>query len=324
MNEIRIGHLEVDSPFGNAGGVVKSIEDVEVMARTGVGWIEAGSYTLEKRLGNAWNPDTGVDDRIVYHHNPITGETTNSIGMKNSGLDVVETEIPEMVRIAESFGKPLMVNIAPVGSDPVAESLELVTRAYEAGASGVILNAGCPNVVTEDGGRHEILSHNEAALHQTLAGLETVVSKFHKVFVRVSPQHSQGACLRVIKAMEHANTVGAVFTPNTWPGHRPVDEYDNPILEVPGNMGGLSGPATAEKAAQQTEWFALQSIFAVVSSGGIVNGKELHKRMYSPDPKVGHIAVAGAATTFFYESGDWRHDVDKLIWEYQDSVENNS
>lgn len=41
FNEL-IGGLEnVESPWGNAGGVVKTIEDVERMARTGVGWIEA-------------------------------------------------------------------------------------------------------------------------------------------------------------------------------------------------------------------------------------------------------------------------------------------
>jgi len=36
----RIGHLEgIESPFSNAGGVVKTVEDVAVMALTGVGYI---------------------------------------------------------------------------------------------------------------------------------------------------------------------------------------------------------------------------------------------------------------------------------------------
>src|SRR5579885_3518334 len=109
----RIGHLEdIQSPWGNAGGVVKTVEDVERMAKTGVGWIEAGSYTLEPRPGN------GPNGERVYYHNPETGETFNSLGMPNKGMDVVETEIPEMAHIARTHNKKLVVNVAPVSADP--------------------------------------------------------------------------------------------------------------------------------------------------------------------------------------------------------------
>ncbi len=324
MNEIRIGHLEVDSPYGNAGGVLKSAEDVAAMARTGVGWLEPGSFTLEKRLGNAWNPETGLHDRVVYHHDSDTGETTNSIGMENQGIDKVEKDIPEMVAIAESFGKFLIVNVAPVSEEPIEESKELVRRAYEAGAHAVILNAGCPNVISEDGGRHEILSRDPAALYTVLAGLTDVVSKFEQIFVRVSPQDDLVNTRNVIRAIEKSQNVSTIFTPNTWPGHRPLDADGNPILGVPGNIGGLSGPATAQDAAVQTDWFAMSTKLDVVSSGGIMNGRELKERMYiSYGRRLRKNAVAGAGTTFFYQSEDWKHDVDKLIWEYLDSIENH-
>ncbi|MDZ7786120.1 MAG: hypothetical protein U5L95_03300 [Candidatus Saccharibacteria bacterium] len=49
-----IGHLEgFESPFANAGGVVKTMHDVEIMANTGVAYIEDGSQPLLPRLGNA-------------------------------------------------------------------------------------------------------------------------------------------------------------------------------------------------------------------------------------------------------------------------------
>jgi dihydroorotate dehydrogenase len=58
-----IGHLEgIEQPWGNAGGVVKTPEDVERMAKTEVGWIEGGSYTMERRSNN--RPDGGA----VYHY----------------------------------------------------------------------------------------------------------------------------------------------------------------------------------------------------------------------------------------------------------------
>jgi dihydroorotate dehydrogenase (fumarate) len=315
MSEYSIGHLEVDSPFGNAGGVVKHVEDVEKMAHTGVGWIEAGSYTIEPRIGN------GPNGEVVYHHNPETGETFNSLGMPNKGMDEVETEIPAMADIAHGFGKPLVVNVAPVSEDPATESAELIERAYVAGADAVLLNAGCPNVVTEGGGRHEILSHNVEALEVVLGGLEQVVEKYQPIFIRMSPTLEvkglvDGKASVAARVLRASGVVNAVFTPNTWPGHKPLDERNQPILEVPGNVGGKSGPATAKLAAKETYWYSYSlrnSDISVVSSGGITNGEELAKRMgYSE-------ADAGAGTTFFYESGDWEHDVDKLLWEFQDN-----
>ncbi|HVI60676.1 MAG TPA: hypothetical protein VM535_00805 [Candidatus Saccharimonadales bacterium] len=314
MSEYNIAHLAVDSPFGNAGGVVKRPEDVEKMAHSGVGWIEAGSYTMEPRAGN------GPNGEVVYYHDPATGETFNSLGMPNKGMDVVETEIPVMAETAHGFGKPLLVNVAPVSDDPAAESRELVRRAYEAGADAVLLNAGCPNVVTADGQRHEILGKNQRALNETLLALRPVTEKFTPVFVRLSPLDSRDESLEILRAVEcSGGAVSAIFTPNTWPGHKPVDAAGQPILEVPGGTGGKSGPATAKDAARQTAWLALSTLMPVVSSGGIMNGQELAKRMYHRSSAVGHIAVGGAGTTFFYESQDWEYAVDKLLWEFQDS-----
>jgi dihydroorotate dehydrogenase len=215
MSEYMIGHLEVDSPFGNAGGVVKHVEDVEKMAHSGVGWIEAGSYTLEPREGN------GSNGEVVYFHNAETGETFNSLGMPNKGIDEVETEIPAMAEIANGYGKPLIVNIAPVSDEPIQESVELTRRAYAAGADAVLLNAGCPNVITQDGGRHEILSHNPDVLEKVLRGLGRTI------FIRTSPMlEVEGVSLqrafRVMKVIKDSGVVEAVFTPNTWQDISPL------------------------------------------------------------------------------------------------------
>lgn len=299
-----IGHLEgLESPFGNAGGVVKTVEDVERMAHTGVGWIEAGSYTLEKRIGNSPNGET------VYYHNSETGETFNSLGMPNNGMDIVETEIPEMAKIAHAHKKPLIVNVAPVSSDPVGESYELVSRAYQAGADAVLLNAGCPNVVTGDGGRHEILSHQPKVLGSVLLGLEPVRIKFKPVFVRLSPVPNPDSMDALADALA-LNPNSAVFTPNTWGGNRPVDRKGNEILEVPGGVGGKSGPAMAEEALLQANITSilLRSLnIDVVLSSGIMKAETLQRGL---DTGIS----AGAGTTFFYESENgWKEDVDRML-----------
>ncbi len=286
----QIGYLEVESPYGNAGGVVKSVEDVELMAHSGVGWIEAGSFTLEKRIGNSPNGE------VVYCYNAVTGETGNALGMPNKGIDIVEEDIPTMVEIAHAYGKSLLVNVAPVSDDPVAEAKELVERAYLAGADMVLLNAGCPNVVIENGERHEILSKNPAALSAVLNGLKPIVQKHdRKIAVRTSPVESYGQARKTMWAIQMCGVVAVVFTPNTWSGYKPTDEAGNYILEVPGNSGGKSGPATADDALEQTLWAvdALKgSGIDVVSSGGIMNGRELQQRMAAG-------AAGGAGTTLF-------------------------
>lgn len=302
-----LGHVgEIESPWGNAGGVVKTLEDVEQMAHTGVGWIEAGSYTLEPRLGNAWNPETEQFDRTVYYHNPETGETYNSLGMPNKGMDEVEAEIPEMVRIADAHNKKLLVNVAPVSDEPVEESIELVRRAYEAGAHGVVLNAGCPNVLTADGGRHELLSRSPQSFFSVIGGLAIVQTP---IMVRISPQESRANAKRILMAATTYEHVSAVFDPNTWPGHKPVDGEGNPILDVPGGMGGKSGPAMDHEAAEETAWAVglVGDSVDIISSSSIMNAKTLQRRL-----DLG--AVAGAGTTFFYESRNgWKEDVDRML-----------
>lgn len=312
----KIGHLEIESPWGNAGGVVKSIDEVEQMAHTGVGWIEAGSYTLEPRVGNSPKGER------VYFHNDKTGETFNSLGMPNKGMDELEKQIPEMVGLAHELGKSIIFNVAPVGNDPEEESVELVRRSYEAGAEAVLLNAGCPNVVTENGGRHELLSRNPEILLGVLNALKPVTEQFRPIFIRTSPVENRVNAKNMVWAIMKSNVVSAVFTPNTWPSQRPVGKDGDPVLQVPGNIGGLSGPYIGQAATKQTAWVRTaltenRSSIDLVSSAGIMNGNELSRRL-------GIGAVAGCGTTLYYESAakdqTWASATDKLLREYADTL----
>lgn len=311
MSEIQIGHLEVDSPWGNASGVVKSLEDVKLMSRTGVGWIEGGSYTLLPRMGNALRGET------VYHYDQQTGETTNTLGMPNKGILALEKELPLMMKLADDQHKPFLVNVAPVSNDPVSETQEIVARVFEAGAEGVILNAGCPNVVAQDGSRHEILSTNADALKLVLTGLSHVVAQHRKeIFIRTSPLDTYEDTLRIMQAIHQSGVVSAVFAPNAWPSSATNDNPSrNP--ELLAHIGGKSGPAMADPAHEQTAW-AVKALAGtgidVVSSLGIMNGKELHRRLAAG-------AVAGCGTTFFYESAEegWSEATDRLLREYAEA-----
>jgi dihydroorotate dehydrogenase len=310
-----IGHMEdLSGPWGNSGGVVKTIEDVEAMAQTGVAWIEDGSQTLQPRLGLAVDPENPEGPRRkVYTHNPETGQTGNALGMPGQGMDVVVPELRERQRIAHSHGKNYILNVAPVTSEPLAETVELVTRAYETDIDAVLVNAGCPNVEVDDsGGRMELLSRSEEKLESVLYALRPVVERFKPVVLRISPQESFAQARRIYKIIRDSRVVSAVFVPNTWPNYIPADEEGQPILKVNGGAGGLSGPAIAQQAREQTMWatrFTRMNDIDIVSSAGIMNASELKVRLNMD-------AKGGAGTTFYYEPVDgWEADTDKLLKE---------
>ncbi len=305
-----VGHLEgVESPLANAGGVVRTTEDVEHIANTGVGWIEKGSDTLEGRLGNGWNQATQQRDKKDWDYNPETGSMHNSLGMPGKGMEAVEKEVPEMASIAHAHKKHLALNVAPVSPHPAEESLELIRRAYAAGADTVILNAGCSNVYGEDGNPHEILSRSPVDFSRALLYLgESGLPK--PIWVRISPQDSPEDMSAIAKPLRDSGIVSAVLTPNTWTVPMPITADGKPLLEVDVPRVGKSGSAMSKSAMLQTAW-AISSLkgskIDVICSSGIMNAAEMRAAL-------GAGAVAGAGTTFFYVSQNgWQEDVDKLL-----------
>ena len=313
----RIGHLEgIESPFSNAGGVAKSVEDVAALSLTGVGLIEDGSHTLETdRKGNAFNPETGQFDRTVYYHDPETGLTYNSLGMPGKGMDDVEATAAERISLAHGHGKKYVLNVAPITHDPVSEVRELVARGYEMGADAVIVNGGCPNVEGQNSQSHERLSTNAQASRLVLEGLTSIVDSYKPVWYRVSPMQEFADLKAIAQGVISSGVVSAILVPNTWPVDIPRDGNGEKIIEVPMAQCGMSGPGTLNRVLAQTKWWShalkgTERKIDVVASGGVTNATALRQAF-----KFG--AVAAAGTTFFYESKNgWADDVHKLLSDF--------
>lgn len=309
----RIGHLDVNVLWGNAGGVVRSLEEVDAMTNTLAGWVEAGSYTLDPRTGNEIDPVDG-SSRKIYNHDIESGVTANSLGMPNRGFDEVVKDIPQMVKLASDRGKGLIINVAPVTDNPGPETLELVRRAYEAGSPAVLVNLGCPNVLDISGERHEILCYNSHAMFKVLASLRSLTETYPKVFVRTSPYDSYDKAKIAYRSIENSRTVSAVWAPNTWP----IQPSESSPLEVGG--GGWSGPSKAEAALEQvgmaTAILSGTGIDVVLSSG-VGNYKE-RRAALTIEQALALGAVAAAGTTFYAELsiGQWEDATYKLLNEY--------
>lgn len=312
---MRIGNYELESPLMNAGGVVKSVEDVKMMSDTGVGAVLAGSFTLEPRVGNSPNGE------VVYHHDAQTGATYNVLGMPNKGLEAIAKDLPEMIKIAHDHGKPFILNLAPVSTDPVDEIMtmsEVLARAGVEGIDAIELNGSCPNVVSSDGGRHALLSHNPDLLGDVLDELSDIAANevpFGSLIVRVSPFLNREDALLLAQQL-HESGVDAVSAFNTFPGGKPLNAKGESILQVPGGVGGQSGALTAQQAELQTEWLVdarnkIGATFEIIGSNGVTDALSMKRRL-----DIGASAVS--STTLFYESSRWGTAVDKVLTDFSE------
>ncbi len=314
---MKIGAYELESPLFNGGGVVKSVEDARAMASTGVGAVLLGSYTLEPRAGNS------PDGETVYYHDPATGTTHNSLGMPNKGIKDVARDLPEMTKIAHQMGKPIILNIAPVSDNPSSEISSLFDELIKAGVTeldAVELNAGCPNVIMNDGARHELLSHHPEQMVDVLGRIRDIANDklgIGSVFVRVSPFRNKDDVVSLVEGLSHVQ-IDAVSAFNTFTGGRPIDAVGTPILQVPNNLGGQSGRGMTTLAEEQTAWLIYERdnqglTFDVLGSNGIYDGKSMKRRL-----DLGAKAVS--ATTIFFESESWGTAVYKILDEYADLI----
>ena len=316
-----VGEFNLDSPFMNAGGLVKGLEDARRMAATAVGAVVAGSFTIDEKVGNSPNGE------IVYYHDPQTMITYNALGMPNKGLRSLAAtgELQDMIDVTHDAGKPFILNFAPISEDPFAEVTELraiLARAKIENLDGLELNASCPNVVTADGGRHELLSHHTAQLGDVLYELDNISWNevpFGFLAVRISPFRRKEDALELATVIDEAQT-DAVSAFNTFPGGIPVNQAGAQILQVSGGMGGQSGLGMMDKAEEQTRWLddartQANGVFEIIGSNGVGNGKAMRRRMKN----FGVSAVS--ATTLFWESNSWGEAANKILEEYVEALE---
>ncbi len=305
----RIGHLYgIESPWGNAGGPVKTLEQVAAMASTQVGWIEVGSVTPEER------PDLSLEGQTVYLHNPKTGETFNRFKMPNQGFSAFAVELPEMLDIAHKHHKPLIANVAPTGDEPIKEIQEMVYQSYDKRVDAVLINPDCPSLKTSTGEPRQRLSTDPAWLQEMLMGVRENVRRFRPVFLRIAPPDTRGAMNTILDVVRRSGIVSAVFVANSWQISE-ADVIREPRLAEWGDEGGKSGPTLAFRSANVTKWAVAElqgSGIDVVRSCGVADAMELKRSLV-----IG--AVAAAGSTFFFEAGapeNWAEATDQLFADF--------
>jgi dihydroorotate dehydrogenase len=308
VSEFRVGHLQSKLPVGNAGGTVKSVGDFELMVGA-VDIVEHGTTTIERREGNV------AADGVNFIHLSDTGESFNSVGFRNEGMDAVEQEYPYMVDLAESLGKQVVANVGPVTENPIDELIELGRRAYERSVHGILLNLECPNL-----GGNSFTPMLADKLFERID--EEIYQRFNKpTFIKVPACEEYSQYKRLLQRAGR-DSIGAVVVSNSFKVKMPTDGSGEPMLKVSNENVGLSGPAISEIARKHLGWVLAAARSAgrnidVVSTNGIKDGYELSRRINLGGTKRTG-AVLGTCATLFYTTPKerWSEAVDKLVRQY--------
>lgn len=285
-------------PLMNGGGCIKTVEQVREAARSLMGAVVIGSFTVLPRDGNPGNVFW------VGEH-----EALNSLGMPNGGIPYLEKHLPEMVSICHDAGKPLIVNVAGFNTD---EYIKLTKVCVGGGADAVELNFGCPNVVTGQGDRKPIPSNNvlifENILNHINAFLPPSVVLWVKVSYNPDIQHIKALAKLVAR---YSDQVKAVTVMNTVPNCMAVNMEGIPRINV--GLAGLSGPAIKSISLGQV-WQWKHELhpreIAVIGVGGISHGEDICDYM-----QVG--ASAFQVTTALLKGGNVNfHVFDRLAFQF--------
>jgi len=278
-------------PVGNAAGHCKSVQEVRAIASSAATFIVVGSITREERTGNPGN---------TWNGDPLFG--LNFLGLPNPGLEKLYTIGSEMIRIAHTAKKPILMSVA--GFSPEEYGI-LCEGAKYLGFDGVEINLGCPNVA-DDGKRKHIASFDKGLIRSVLSS-SFLTMNAHKnpwfVSVKVSPMTDPQQIIDTANILSEFD-INAVVTQNTFPNCLDFDDNGNPVIDTPDKTGwaGGSGSSVFHQAlGQVSQWRKeLPSTIDVWGVGGVQSGKDVQKMLWAGASviQVGTAYFIGGAKVF--------------------------
>lgn len=258
--------------------------------------VPLGSICTKPNAGNALkfsDPQTGRLARDFYH-DTVTGESVNSIGLKQFGIEEALYVLPDLAKIAEHKGKILKVSVSSLGDEDASVVLpELMERVFEMAGNSVTevtveANLGCPNKVDEAGGRHPVLAQDELATEITLTAIKERLGEGLSYGPKLSyykPEEIDGVTdyHKLKRILGIVARIGSDFVSlsNTEIGVKlTMPDGTYALDNIPGNVGGGSGPAHRESGYQQllVARKELPDSIDIVSTNGVYDGAEVRRR----------------------------------------------
>lgn len=240
----------------NAAGIrSKEIEDLEKLLDSKISVITIGSITLEPRSGNKVK---------TYWLEESSGDTLNSIGLENRGLEHYKNILPKFLAVAESRGKKVRVSVA---ANSPGEYTTLVKGFLDIGIKEIEINGSCPNV-WEEGKQKVIPTFNISLLKEIVEAVSSVSQE--PIFdYKLSPISDPKLVQGIASLFSEVQHIRAVVTSNTFP---------NAYSDKTG-LAGLGGSAMRHIALGQVNQFRklLPARIKLVGVGGISNRRHVEE-----------------------------------------------
>ncbi|HVX48362.1 MAG TPA: hypothetical protein VHA05_03335 [Candidatus Saccharimonadales bacterium] len=277
----RFADYDIEVPFAPAAGVLNGAneelleEQIIDVLRSPAAMAIPGSFT--------WNGGSG-NEGTVYYYNKITGQSVNSVGLPNISGPRAAGLYPKWKEIGDFYGTPVMPSVSPgKGEDPAKVLPDMVELFVEAGAPAVEVNYSCPNKIDEHGGREPVLGHDLEQMEEIDAEIVRRVGDAVVISRKLPPYVGEKKMLipAVGELFVRAGGRKVLDLSNTLGGQQIITERGDPALTVPGNLGGLSGPATSEIGRDQLKRFkdVLAKGIGTISCLGVDNGAEVFHRV---------------------------------------------
>ena len=257
--KVKILGKSFPNPIGLAAGFDKSAEVYNSLFKFGFGFIEVGTITPLKQLGNS-KPRVF---RLVEDFAMI-----NRLGFNNDGIDVVK----ERIKSKQNRGI-LGINIGPnKNTKDQKNDFCLGLKNFFNKADYITINISSPNT---QGLRN---FHNEEKLDDLLKSLNKIKQENKTkipLLLKVSPD-IEDSYISEISDIAIKNDISAIILTNTSNSNR-----DNLISEMKKEKGGLSGEPLQQISTNMIKKFykQLKGKIPIIGVGGVSSGKSAYQKI---------------------------------------------
>ncbi|HIF61560.1 MAG TPA: quinone-dependent dihydroorotate dehydrogenase [Candidatus Pelagibacter sp.] len=257
--KVKILGKSFPNPIGLAAGFDKSAEVYNSLFKFGFGFIEVGTITPLKQLGNS-KPRVF---RLVEDSAMI-----NRLGFNNDGIDVIK----ERIKLKQNRGI-LGINIGPnKNTKDQKNDFCLGLKNFFNKADYITINISSPNT---QGLRN---FHNEEKLDDLLKSLNKIKQENKTkipLLLKVSPD-IEDSYISEISDIAIKNDISAIILTNTSNSNR-----DNLISEMKKEKGGLSGEPLQQISTNMIKKFykQLKGKIPIIGVGGVSSGKSAYEKI---------------------------------------------
>ena len=247
------------NPIGLAAGFDKSAEVYNSLLKLGFGFVEVGTVTPLKQLGNSKPRVFRLEE---------DGALINRLGFNNDGMEIIKN------RIKSNNKKGILgINIGPnKETKDKKNDFCLGLRNFFDIADYITINISSPN--TE--------SLRDFHDQEKLIDLITTLNKLKKVnktniplLLKISPDIYSGNIPKIAEAAVK-NNISAIILTNTTSGHR-----ENLKSTLKNETGGLSGDPLNQISTNMIKSFSkeIKGKVPIIGVGGVNSGKSAYEKI---------------------------------------------